>query len=273
MPSYNQVTISNTISKVVVSRGGRTYHILISLPLQPAPPRGFPVIYLLDGNAVFGTMTEANRAQSRFPERTGVDPAIIVGIGYETDTPFHLSRHYDFTYPSLPSELPPHPDGKSWPEQGGSAYFLSFIEEELKPMIERDFAVDTKRQTLLGHSLGGLFVLNALFSKPDSFQTYIAGSPSIYWNEKPLLKQERALASLLPYDNDVPIRLLITIGELEREAEGRNYEKTEAMASRLSQLSPTRLSVAFKRFEDESHISVLPLLISQGLRFAMQKTL
>src|SRR5690606_34171859 len=130
---------------------------------QEAPPAGFPVIYVLDANSVFGTVTEAVRAQSRFPARSGVDPAIVVGIGYATDAPFHPDRHYDFTLPVPAHELPPHPDGGSWPGQGGSAAFLQFIERELKPQIERDFPVDTSRQTIFGHSLGGLFVLTALF--------------------------------------------------------------------------------------------------------------
>ncbi|MCQ6561273.1 alpha/beta hydrolase [Paenibacillus mendelii] len=263
--NINPVVIPNSQRRIIVSRG-REYHIFISVPLKTAPQAGFPVIYLLDANSVFGTMTETIRAQSRFPERTGVEPSIVVGIGYDTDAPFHTSRHYDFTYPVPHHELPPHPDDQSWPEQGGSSAFLHFIEDELKPAMERDFPIDTSRQTLLGHSLGGLFVLSALFAKPYSFQTYIAGSPSIYWNEKRLLEQERVLPSLLK--DGKPIRLLLTIGELERGAEGQNDEKIEAMAARLSKLPNHRLSVTYKKFEDESHISVLPLLMSQGIRFA-----
>lgn len=54
-------------------------------------------MYVLDGNSLFGTMVEALRLQSRRPEKTGVVPAIIVGIGYQTEAPYHPLRHYDLT--------------------------------------------------------------------------------------------------------------------------------------------------------------------------------
>ncbi|WP_199425896.1 alpha/beta hydrolase-fold protein [Thermaerobacillus caldiproteolyticus] len=34
--------------------------------------------------------------------------------------------------------------------------FLSFMEEELKPMIDRTYRIDTRSQTIFGHSLGDL---------------------------------------------------------------------------------------------------------------------
>ncbi|MBD2868237.1 alpha/beta hydrolase [Paenibacillus sp. IB182493] len=144
-------------------------------------------------------------------------------------------------------------------------------ENELKPEIERHYPVDTNRQTIFGHSLGGLFVLTALFTKPCAFQTYIAGSPSIYWNERSLLAMERAFEAQLTGDR--PVRLQMTIGELENAAGSFDGFRTEAMASRLSALGSSRLSVEFKEFRDESHISVLPVLVSQGIRFAMKNPL
>ncbi|MBL3615547.1 alpha/beta hydrolase, partial [Bacillus sp. RHFS18] len=88
------------------SKGGRTYRIFVSFPQEEPPASGFPVIYLLDANSVFGTMAEALRVQSRRPEKTGVVPAVIVGIGYPTDQPFSAERHSDFTMPLSESELP-----------------------------------------------------------------------------------------------------------------------------------------------------------------------
>ncbi len=51
------------------SKGGRTYRIFVSFPQEEPPASGFPVIYLLDANSVFGTMAEALRVQSRRPEK------------------------------------------------------------------------------------------------------------------------------------------------------------------------------------------------------------
>lgn len=250
---------------------GREYEIFVSFPVGPPPPSGFPVLYMLDGNAVFGTVTEAVRAQSRFPERTGVYPAVIVAIGYSTDAPFHPSRHYDFTMPVPRAELPPSPDGTDWPEQGGAMAFLSFIEDELMPMIAAQYSIDPSRGSLIGHSLGGLFVLFALFTRPYLFQRFAAGSPSIYWNENVLQEKERQFVQLLQHNK--PIDLLLTAGELERTHESLVNVKTKALAERLSALGNDRLSVEYREFEDEQHISVLPVFISKAIRFAMKNPL
>ncbi|MDR7315494.1 alpha/beta hydrolase-fold protein [Brevibacillus nitrificans] len=262
------VTIPRTHKKVAHSRN-REYHLFVSIPAEAPPPEGFPVIYLLDANSVFGTMTEAVRAQSRFPERTGVYPAVIVGIGYPTEMPFHIQRHYDFTSPVPLSELPASPDGSEWPEQGGAAYFLDFLEDEVKPMIEKEFPVDPKQQTIFGHSLGGLFVLYALFSRPYSFQNYIAGSPSIHWNERVLLERERAFTGML--EEKKTIRLFIGLGELEASHPSQLSKKASEMYERLSLLKDQNVLVTYREFPDESHISVLPVLISQSIRFASKK--
>ena len=44
---------------VMRSRAGkRRYRIIAAQPMGQAPPSGYPVIYLLDGNSVFHTMVE-----------------------------------------------------------------------------------------------------------------------------------------------------------------------------------------------------------------------
>ncbi|MDR6881146.1 alpha/beta hydrolase-fold protein [Bacillus sp. 3255] len=60
----------------------------------------------------------------------------------------------------------------------------------MQPRVERDYAIDRKRQAILGHSLGGLFVLQTLFTRPQTFQTYVAGSPSIHRNPRLIREQE-----------------------------------------------------------------------------------
>lgn len=41
--------------------GNRRYRIIAAQPMGQAPPSGYPVIYLLDGNSVFHTMVETLR--------------------------------------------------------------------------------------------------------------------------------------------------------------------------------------------------------------------
>ena len=264
-----EVTVPRTEQRAMRSRAGnREYRNCVAKPVEEPPPSGYPVIYLLDANAVFGTMAEAVRAQARRPEKTGVVPAVVVGIGYRTEELFPPDRFYDFTLPVSATELPPRPDGSGWPEHGGAEAFLAFIEEELKPGIEREFKIDGTRQAIIGHSLGGLFVLHTLFTKPGAFRTYVAGSPSIHWSRRIILDEERQFASRLEHER-MDVRVLLAVGELEKSHKSGLHQNAKALADRLSNLASRGVQVEFKEFEGENHVSVLPALISRAVRFAL----
>ncbi|WP_372011520.1 alpha/beta hydrolase [Paenibacillus chitinolyticus] len=272
-----RVTMPRSEQRTMRSRAeNREYRIFIAVPEGEAPPSGFPVVYVLDANSVFGTMVEAVRVQSRAPERTGVIPAIVVGIGYPTDGPFHPARHYDFTREIRLEDLPFKLRAGERPEHGGAEAFMAFIEDELKPRIEETYPVDRRRQTIFGHSLGGLFVLHMLYAKPEAFQCYVAGSPSIHWNKQVLLEEERAFASKLSASagestgETADIKLFLAIGELEKSHHTGGGENAAELCERLSALSEYGMVTEFKEFEGEGHVSVLPPLISRAVRFALR---
>ena len=246
----------------------RKYQITVATSSEAPPTSGYPVIYLLDANSVFGTMVESLRMQSHRPDKTGVLPAIIVGIGYETDRPFAPDRYYDLT-PIPTTEYLHKSDGTPIPEQGGAAAFLTFIEEELKPQIESEFKIDRNRQTIFGHSLGGLFALYTLFTKPSAFQYYIAGSPSIHWNKTFLLEEEQRFISRLEQEC-TNVEVLIAMGELEKSHISRNYDHAKDMSDRLSVFTDHGVQSEFVEFAGEGHVSILPALISRALHFALK---
>jgi hypothetical protein len=246
------------------SDGARSYRIFVAVPEVEPPASGFPVIYVLDANAIFGTVVEAMRIQSRRPEKTGVTHAVIVGIGYPTDAPFSTQRHYDFTMPrteALPFTFP----GMENLPHGGASTFLEFIEQELKPEVEGKYRIDRDRQSIVGHSLGGLFVLQVLLTRPSVFQRYIAGSPSIHWNKK-FLYDELSLAAGRMERTMKSIGVFIGVGELEQAH--RMVDNAREFASNLAAAVPSRLEVKYKMFEEEGHASVLPPLMSHALRLS-----
>ena len=65
--------------------------------------------------------------------------------------------------------------------------FLDFIEKELIPYIEKNYPA-TSYKTFVGHSYGGIAVLNALFERPQLFNNYIAIDPSLWWDDQILLR-------------------------------------------------------------------------------------
>lgn len=269
------------------SRSGAEFRIFVSHPAATPPPEGYPVICVLDANAVFGTMTEAVRMQSARPEATGVQPALVVGIGYPTDLPLDLERRtFDYTPDVDRAALSARPDGSEWPPTGGAGAFLDFIETELKPAIASEHPIDPRRQILFGHSFGGLFTLYALFHRPGAFQTYIAGSPSIWFGKRAILEAEREFAAGLG-DGLHDLSVMIAVGALEQTLsaqerltpggsrraawieENRMVGNARELAERLGRLASRGVRVAYEEFPGENHVSVIPPLVSRALRFAL----
>ena len=270
-------------------RSGAEFRIFVAHPLPPPPSSGYPVIYMLDGNAAFGTMTEAVRMQSTRPQATGVTPALVDGIGYPTDLPLDLARRtFDYTPEVDRAALSPRPDGSDWPPTGGAGEFLDFIEHDVKPMIAAAYPVDPQRQSLFGHSFGGLFALYALFHRPHAFQTYIAGSPSIWFGDRAILRAEQEFSRLIETSPSTP-NLMIAVGTLEQTIspaeratadgstsrraawieENRMVDNAREMAARLHKLAEYGLRVRYEEFPGENHVSVIPPLVSRALRFAL----
>lgn len=282
-----EVTLANSDMWDLRSRAGRSYRIFVSKPAGEPGPGGFPVLYLLDGNASFAIAAASAALQARRPESTQVSPAVIVGIGYPVDDYLDaVSRSYDYTPAVAVGDLPPRPDGSPWPTTGGAAAFLEFIESELKPRLEREFAIDKSREAIFGHSFGGLFALHTLFTRPESFRFYVAASPSI-WFAKRLILDRMDGFILSRRAGAIRRNLLVTVGSLEGaradtpafdagaslgdqwRRRNRMVENAADIVRRLESAGGAALNVAFKEFDDENHSSVLPAAISRALRFAL----
>ncbi|HLK28915.1 MAG TPA: alpha/beta hydrolase-fold protein [Puia sp.] len=135
----------------------------------------YPVIYLLDGSADEDFIHVAGLVQfNTFPWVNRVPKSIVVGIA-------NIDRKKDFTYPTTIED-----DKKKFPTTGKSENFISFIETELQPFIEKKYTTNTSK-TIIGESLGGLMATEILFKKPTLFNKYIIISPSLWWDNGSLL--------------------------------------------------------------------------------------
>ncbi len=257
VPAAEQFTMT-------ASKTGHRYRIFLAKPVLPPPPGGYPVIYVLDGNATFQTAAQALRLQTRPPK--GFGPAALVGIGYETDEPFDVDgRFRDYTTPASANHLPERKSDEPWPGNGEADAFLAFIRNDLFPEIDRRLAANPQRRTLVGHSLGGFFVLNTFLKDSNAFTTYVAGSSSIWWNRNELLGVARNFAENAP--DLTGKRLLIGIGgdELDDMLEG-----SRAMFSILEPLFKQGLDLRYVEFDGEEHVSVLPAILSRAISFSLK---
>lgn len=227
--------------------------VFISVPQEPPPRDGFPVLMALDGNAVFASLTETVRLQTRPPH--GYPPAIVVGIGYPVDEPFSRNdRFFDYTVKAERDERGPIKG--DWPETGGIEAFLTLIEEELLPSLESAYCLHPTKRALFGHSLGGLCVLHTLFTRGHLFETYLAGSPSIWWKNR-YVKQIAQTYSHSKRSKHV----LIGVGGNEK---GHMMDDAEDMAAILAEIPG--MDVSFITIEEAGHIRVLHPFISEAIR-------
>lgn len=135
----------------------------------------YPVLYMPDGGVeedfshLSTTIDKAIRAGE-------MRPLILVGIE-------NTERRRDVTGPTEVAE-----DRKIAPHVGGSAAFRGFIRDELMPEVKRRYRV-TAETAIIGESLAGLFIVETFFLQPEMFDTYIALSPSLWWNHEELVRK------------------------------------------------------------------------------------
>ncbi len=133
----------------------------------------YPVLYLLDGDAHFlNVVSILNQlGRGKIPEM------IVVAIP-------PIDRM---------NEMTPSPGDDNWGKtSGGGEKFTQFLEEELIPFIDKKYPTKPYR-TFVGHSLGGLLVINTLINHPDLFDNYISIDPSLWWNNQRVLKQAETI--------------------------------------------------------------------------------
>lgn len=194
---------------------GHSYRIRVVLPFAPPPPAGYPVLYLTDGDYFIGSFGEAIRIRALGAE---VEGAVVVGIGYPDDfATASYRRSLDLT-PSAPDAGRRNADTAAFGRPaayGGAGDFAEIIATEVVPRVAALTTVDPARAMLWGHSLGGLFVLHTLFTRPALFATWLAQSPTIWWDDRLLLKLEPAFARSVTAGEITP-RLMIAMGGAEQ---------------------------------------------------------
>lgn len=186
---------------------GHRYRIQVAA-LGPPPAAGYPVLYLLDGNAAMAALTAAPAASA--PEGS----VLLVAVGYETEAYFDTdARALDYTPPLADGRpvVDPRVPGR---RGGGADDFLDFLAQQLMPRIAAQWPVHATQRGIWGHSYGGLLVLHALFKRPGMFAFHAAASPSLWWHA-PLMAQSAQAFAAGPAAVR-PTRLLLLHGEREQ---------------------------------------------------------
>ncbi|GAW42277.1 Ferri-bacillibactin esterase BesA [Brevundimonas sp. SH203] len=184
--------------------GARVYRIWVAIPKKAAPAAGYPVAWLLDGDAALARIDETLLARL-----DAGDPPVIVTLGYQGDRQFDvLARAFDYT--PRPAEGPAlDPAGRPG---GGADAFLTLVQDRIAPEVARRVAVDPARSLIWGHSYGGLCVLHAALTRPDAYHAFVAASPSLWWGYGAVLND---VAPFLARASRPDMALTLLVGEDE----------------------------------------------------------
>lgn len=205
----------------------------------------YPVLYLLDAYgkpSTFGPSFFETAKQVEEMTSEGIPQLIIVGIK-------NTNRDRDMI--PIQSEVLA---GRG----GGADRFLSFLVEEMIPLIDWDYRTSDKR-ILYGRSDSGLFVLYALAKNPDSFSAYISSSPTIGHCPEILQQQFTKLFSQI---SGLEKWLYIIYGEKDIPL-AKDY--IPDMAENLKTLAPLSFRFKVETVSWEGHIPKFSL--AEGLRF------
>lgn len=134
----------------------------------------YPVLYMPDGG-IQEDFPHIASTLSALIQAKKIPPHILVGIE-------NTQRRRDLTPPTDVAK-----DKEIAPIVGGSSEFRAFIQNELIPHINSNYRT-TDKKGIIGESLAGLFVVETMMIQSELFDFYIAFDPSLWWNDKHLLK-------------------------------------------------------------------------------------
>ncbi|GAB3989480.1 hypothetical protein GCM10028807_14480 [Spirosoma daeguense] len=220
----------------------------------------YPVVYLLDGDAHFSSVVGMIEQLSTVNGNAICPEMIVVGIP-------NTNRRRDLTPTPGGGMVPSPADSIQLKTSGGGEKFTDFIERELIPYIDSVYPTQPYR-VFIGHSLGGLMVINTLVHHSGLFNAYIAIDPSMWWSNQKLLNESKqvfenkqyagkslfvGIANTLEPDMD-------TLKVLTDTATTHNHIRSILSLNRLLKTNPQNgLRYQGKYYPDEDHSSV-PLI-------------
>ncbi|MEO6669000.1 MAG: alpha/beta hydrolase-fold protein [Ferruginibacter sp.] len=222
--------------------------------------RKCPVIYVLDGENHFRSVVAMVEYLS---DANIIPPMIVVGI-------LHPKRMKDLT-PTIEDKV----GDSAGVNSGGGERFISFIKNELFPGIESKYSTAPYR-LFMGHSLGGLTVLNTLIHHKDFFDAYVSIDASLWWDKQKLLKESKPI---LGTGNYAGKKLFLAIANRMEKGvdtsavQNDTSENTELIRYNLELIRSIKgnqqnhLSFGHRYYADDNHGSVSFIAEYDALRF------
>lgn len=216
----------------------------------------YPVLYLLDGESNFNHIVST----TEFMSNAGLcPPMIVVGI-------LHPSRMTDLTFGA---------DQETPGVVGRGDEFMRYVEKELMPYIESNYPT-APYNIFIGHSVGGLTVVNTLIHHPDLFDAYVSLDAALWWNKQQIVTDAKTILGKNNYAGKTLFMALanrMEIGMDTLTVQKDTTEGTELIRSNLTFIkeitknSANQLRFQHKYYANDDHSSVRLIGEYDALRF------
>ncbi|GAB5416131.1 MAG: alpha/beta hydrolase-fold protein [Crocinitomicaceae bacterium] len=216
----------------------RTINVYLPHGYDADSAKTYPVIYLLDGSSDEDFIHIAGLVQfGSYSWINMIPESIVVGIE-------NVDRTHDFTGDTRDSL-----HKADYPQMGGSADFIRFIESELQPYVDSSYNTSRER-TIVGQSLGGLLATEILLKSPDMFDNYIIISPSLWFDYESYLDIE-------PTASEKQKRIYVGVGQ-----EGKTMKRVaKSLHKKLKKSLKENDQLSWGFFKENDHGDVLHLAV------------
>ncbi|MBK8609583.1 MAG: alpha/beta hydrolase [Chitinophagaceae bacterium] len=216
----------------------------------------YPVIYLLDGDANFNDIVSI----TEFMSNAGLcPPMIVVGV-------LHPARMTDLTFGT---------DKETPGIVGNGENFMRYVEKELMPFIELNYPT-APYKIFIGHSVGGLTVVNTLIHHPDLFNAYVSLDGALWWNNQQIVTDAKTILANQHYKGKTLFMALAN--RMERGMDTLQVQKDTTEGTELIRSNLAFIHDIFKNktnelrfkhvfYENDDHSSVRLIGEYDALRF------
>lgn len=240
------------VVEIVDAKTKRVYELHIQHPRYYSKKRKYPVVYMTDSAYTFPIVTGAARYPINFRK---MEDLMFVGVSWQKGHNAGLSRQRDYT---------PTPSSPGFKDPSGEAgKHLDFIRNDVFKYIEEKYNTDPSRRTYIGNSFGGLFGAYILLNSPESFRNYILGSPSMWWDNDYMMKQEFNVSP--NYEGAV----FISVGALEtKDSKSTKHDMvlgSQTLYALLMKDKPDTMDIELRVVPHANHETAFPTAAIQGL--------
>ncbi|MEW7280418.1 alpha/beta hydrolase-fold protein [Aquimarina sp. 2201CG1-2-11] len=258
-----EYTLKGTeVHQITSTINQKIYDLYVKLPKSYSKTdKKFPILMLTDSDYSFPLVASINR-------RLNVEEFILIGISYSKGEKNTTSRTRDYT----PTYSPNEPRGHSKEARlasGKADNFVAFIKNDVFKFLKKTYKVDMTKKVFAGHSFGGLLASYMLVTTPDLFDYYLAGSPSLWYDNYSINKFEN---EYFKTKSNLKANVFMCIGADEEIKTGsKMVSEMLDFKKRLLSRNYKDLNITSLIIPDEGHMTVYPSFITKGIIWAFEK--